>query len=119
LEWLPADFEMVNCFTRGSPQSAAMTNLAVVKFLRRPVLSQTQAAEDRPQEIFGKRILANEIRDENLGGRTKVMQVFQTEDERIAALKTWFGIALTEEERLAIRGRPTELGVESEARMSA
>lgn len=115
LEWLPQDFDVVNCFTSGSPESAAVTNVAVVKFLRRPVSNHTEPPKDCRQEIFGKRILANEVRKENLGGRTRVMQVFRTEDERISALKMWFGIELTEEERLAIRGHSTELGVEREA----
>jgi hypothetical protein len=46
---------------------------------------------------------------ENLGGKTKVVQECQTEAERVEALKTWFGIRLSEEEINSIRGWHTEL----------
>jgi len=31
---------------------------------------------------------------------------FRTEEERVEAIEKWFGIPLTEEEKMAIRGRP-------------
>lgn len=76
----------------------------IVMFLRRP-------KEDAPGgvEIYGKRMLVNGMAKENLGGRTTVVQECQTEAERIHALKSWFGISLSDEEIDSIRGWHTEL----------
>ena len=73
-------------------------------FLRRP-------SEDAPggAEIYGKRMLVNGMVKENLGGKTKVVQECETEAERVEALKTWFGIKLSEDEIDSIRGWHTEL----------
>ena len=73
-------------------------------FLRR--LSKDAAGGS---EIYGKRMLVNGVVKENLGGKTKVVQECQTEAERVEALKTWFGIRLSEEEINSIRGWHTEL----------
>jgi hypothetical protein len=111
VEWLPADFGVVNCFTGLSLESSAVTTLCMVKFLRRAAASRedAQTAEDQPQEIFGKRMLVNRLIKENLGGKTKVVQECQSEEERVQALREWFGVELTEEEKLAIRGHMTEI----------
>ena len=111
VEWLPQDFEVINCFTGGSLESSAVTSMCVVKFLKRDVTrhEDTPAAEHSQQEIFGKRMLVNEVVKENLGGKTKIVQECRSEEERIDALRVWFGIELTEDEGLAIKGHMTEL----------
>ena len=111
VEWLPKDFDVVNCFTGGSLESTAVTSMCVVKFLRREATSHetSTAAEYSEQEIFGKRILLNEVVKENLGGKTRVVLECRGEEERVNALKSWFGIELTEEETLAIKGHTTEI----------
>lgn len=111
VEWLPPDFGVVNCFTGVSLESSAMTMVCMVKFLRRavPNSKDSRAANGQQQEIFGKRMLVNELIKENLGGKTRVVQECRTEEERVEALKKWFGVELTEEERLAIRGHMTEV----------
>ena len=75
-----------------------------MKFLRRP---NEKVPGD--EEIYGKRMLVNGTVKENLGGRTKVVQECKTEDERVEALKKWFGIELGQEEIEGIRGFQTEL----------
>ena len=109
VEWLPADFDIVNCYTGGSPVSAALTTMMVVKFLRRPVANSEDGSNSPRQEIFGKRMLVNELVKENTQGKTITVQVCRSEEERVAALKKWFGIQLVEEERDAIKGHLTEL----------
>lgn len=110
VEWLPQDFGVVNCFAVVSMESSAVTTICMVKFLRRAVADCEDAtAEGQLQEIFGKRMLVNELVKENLGGKTKVVQECRSEEERVEALKKWFGVELTEEERLAIKGHMTEL----------
>lgn len=58
----------------------------VVKFLR------------EGDAIVGKRMLVDAIVKENLGGRTSVLKVCESEDERVRALREMFGIVLTAEE---------------------
>lgn len=111
VEWLPPDFGVVNCFTGVSLDSSAVTTMCMVKFLRKPTTNceDARAARSQQQEIFGKRMLVNEIVKENMGGKTRVIKVCQSEEERVAALRDWFGVILTDEERLAIKGHMTEL----------
>ncbi|RYP71229.1 hypothetical protein DL771_004921 [Monosporascus sp. 5C6A] len=80
LEFIQADFEFINCWTGHSP--------GFYQALR--FCSSSSCAE-------------------NLGGRTRVVQECKTEEARIEALDGCFGIRLTEEERLGIRGWVTEL----------
>lgn len=110
VEWLPQDFGLINCFTGVSKDSIAVAMVLMVKFLRRSADGGAEGDDtDDRQEIYGKRMLVNGVVKENLGGKTKVLQECKTEEERIAALKTWFGVEMTSEEREAIRGHFSEL----------
>ncbi|KAI5467574.1 arylamine N-acetyltransferase 2 [Mariannaea sp. PMI_226] len=104
LEWLPTDFEVSNHFTSTSTKSFQTTTVLVVKFLGRPC-----ATSPGGQEVYGKRILFNDVVKENTGGRSEVVAEVKTEDERIKALKEWLGIVLTDEEIQAIKGHHTEI----------
>lgn len=104
VEWLPADFEISNCYTGTSPRSFQTTTVLIVKFLLRE--SKTSPTGE---EIYGKRMLVNDVVKENPGGKTKVLKELKTEDERVEALKEYFGIDLTTEEREAIKGFQTEM----------
>lgn len=72
----------------------------VVKFL---------LAEDGSGGIGGKVMLIDGEVKRNLGGRTEVVKVCESEGERVKALREYFGILLTEEEVKGIAGRLTEL----------
>ncbi|QPC71962.1 hypothetical protein HYE68_002714 [Fusarium pseudograminearum] len=112
VEWLPADVSVVNCFTSASPDSAAVTSVCAVKFLRRDV-SGSSKGEDmnhQAQEIFGKRICFNAFIKEDLGWKTTVVQECRSEEARVDALRHWFGSTLTDEERSSVKGHVTELG---------
>ncbi|KAF5708497.1 arylamine n-acetyltransferase 2 [Fusarium globosum] len=104
VEWLPADFEISNCYTGTSPRSFQTTTVLIVKFLLRE--SKTSPTGE---EIYGKRMLVNDVVKENPGGKTKVLEELKTEGERVEALKEYFGIDLTTEEREAIKGFQTEI----------
>lgn len=104
VEWLPQDFEVLNCFTGSSPKSFQTYTVLVVKFLRRASLGKMTG-----EEVYGKRMLVGGLVKENLGGKTTVVKECRSEEERVEALREWFGIELTEEERGAIKGYQTEL----------
>jgi arylamine N-acetyltransferase len=104
VEWLPADFEISNCYTGTSPRSFQTTTVLVVKFLLRE-----SKRSPTGEEIYGKRMLVNDVVKENPGGKTRVLQELKSEAERVEALKEYFGIELTAEERDAIEGFQTEI----------
>ncbi|KAL1866876.1 hypothetical protein Daus18300_006579 [Diaporthe australafricana] len=101
-EFLEVDFNVVNYFTS---QAGSFQNytIMIVKFL----LGQDE--ETGEGKIVGKVMLVNGVVKRNTGGKTEVVQVCSTEPERISALKTWFGITLTDEEVSGIQGTVTEL----------
>ena len=97
-EFLESDLEMMSYWTSQSPASFQTNTVLVVKFLR------------REEKVVGKLMMANEVikRNDGMGG-TRVEQVCASEEERVDALREKFGIVLTEEERVGIRGWRTEL----------
>ncbi|KAF2030109.1 arylamine N-acetyltransferase 2 [Setomelanomma holmii] len=102
-----ADFHNLNWYTGSHPESFQTFTCIVVKFLRRP--KSGSEGNDGDQEIYGKRMLVNGVVKENLGGKTKVVEDCKTEEQRLEALKKWFGMIFTEEEKNGIRGWGTEL----------
>lgn len=111
-EFLEVDFKITNFYTSESPGSFQRSTMLIVKFLRRP----KEGGEQGEQEIFGKRMLVNNVVKENTGGKTRLVHVCKSEAERVEALQTWFGIRLSEDERAGIAGHVTELKVEDAAR---
>lgn len=107
MEWLPQDFEVLNAFTGSSAKSFQTYTVLVVKFLRRKAVGKMIG-----EEVYGKRMLVGGTVKENLGGKTRVVRECGSEEERVEALREWFGIELTEEERGGIRGYQTELKAE-------
>lgn len=101
-EAMEADFNLMNWFTGSSPDSFQTYTVLVVKFLRR-------VKQDGEYEIYGKRMMVNEVVKKNLGGKTKVVQRCQSEAERVEALRAWFGIELSDEGRKGIQGWSTEI----------
>lgn len=97
MEFLHRDFVAFNYYTSTNPESFQTFQMLVVKFLR------------RENHIWGKLMLVDNIIKQNKGGRTEVVKVCETEDERVEALGEWFGIELTEEQRKGIQGWRTEL----------
>ena len=104
IEFLPADFRVMNSYTGSDPESFQTFTVLIVKFLRR-----TREGESEGSEIYGKRMLVNDTVKENLGGKTNVVEKFRNEEDRIAGLERWFGIRLTNDEVKGISGWKTEL----------
>ncbi|KAF1996017.1 arylamine N-acetyltransferase 2 [Amniculicola lignicola CBS 123094] len=101
-EFMEADFKIMNWFTGSSPEAHQTYNVIAVKFLRKKL-------EGEDEVIYGKRMMLNGTVKENLGGKTVIVQECTTEVERVAALRQWFGITLSEEEKVGIIGHVTEL----------
>lgn len=97
-EFLHNDFLVMNCYTSTSPDCFQTSTVLVIKFLR------------KGDEVYGKVMLVNGEVKENTGGKTSVVRVCNTDEERIEALKEYFGITITAEQREGIRGWRTELG---------
>jgi arylamine N-acetyltransferase len=98
-EFLPEDFEIMNYFTS---TSQGLTNfqtrtVLIVRFLR------------EEERIVGKVMLVNGEVKRNMGGRTEVVKVCKTEQERVRAVEEFFAITLTEKEKEGIKGRNVEL----------
>ncbi|EXJ82761.1 hypothetical protein A1O3_06576 [Capronia epimyces CBS 606.96] len=101
LEWLPADFEIINYRTSQDPRSW---------FTHRLVLVKTLVDDETRTKPLGTVILSGNVIERRLGEAAKEVVVeAKTEHERIIALKTWFGIALLPEEERGIAGRATEI----------
>jgi arylamine N-acetyltransferase len=98
-EFLEADFDVMNFYTSQGRTFQRVMVLAI-KFLR---------AEGSPPRIGGKVMLVNGVVKRNTAGKTEVVRVCKTEEERIKALKDYFNIDLTVEERNGITGEVTEL----------
>ncbi|KAJ6620645.1 arylamine N-acetyltransferase 4 [Mycena sp. CBHHK59/15] len=116
LEFLPSDYEVMNFYTSTSPDSFQTTTVLVVKFLMRSGgtqngVNRSAEGEDAVMEgeIYGKRMMVNGEIKENLGGKTQLVKTCTNEEERLDALREWFGIELTVEEQQGIRGRGSEL----------
>ena len=99
------DWGVVNHWMCTHPESNQVRNVLVVKFLRR----EKQSRDEDEQEIYGKRMLVNDTIKENLGGKTVVLEVCKTEAQRIDALRRHFGMILSENETLGIRGSRLQL----------
>jgi arylamine N-acetyltransferase len=98
-EFLAQDFEIMNFFTS--------TSQGEVNFQTRTVLIVRFLREG--ERIVGKVMLVNGEVKRNMGGKTEVVMVCGTEAERVQALKKYFAITLTEEEKLGVKGRNVEL----------
>lgn len=103
-EFFPADLISINFWAAAYPTSFQTFTVLVVKFL----LGKGDG-EDQQEKIVGKLMLNNGHVKRNMGGKTEVIRVCGTEEERVQALKEYFGIDLTDEEVRAISGWKTEL----------
>jgi len=106
-EFLEADFGIINYYTSQGRTFQRVTVLAI-KFLRSG--GDADAVEDvERRAITGKLMMLQGTLKRNLGGKTEIVKECKTEEERVQALKEWFGIELTEEEVAGIKGEVTEL----------
>ncbi|KAF2814450.1 arylamine N-acetyltransferase 1 [Mytilinidion resinicola] len=114
LEFLHGDFEIMNHFTSTSKRSFQTYTALVVKFLMAREGDEEMRAELRAEGkgkggVYGKVMLVGGDVKVNTDRKTRVVKRCETEAERVKALREWFGMSFTEEEREGIRGHVTEL----------
>ncbi len=96
-EFLPQDFRMVSFFTSNSKMSWFTYRVVCAKLL----------IED--EDLVGEiRLFENEVR-RRIKGKSELLATLMSEDDRVEALKKYFGINLSEPEVLGIRGMSTEI----------
>jgi len=113
LEFIPTDIESMNFSPWLNPQSFFTHKVVAVRF------TCSTEAEEHPGspgeaalegEIDGSLTLNQDVLKWRRQGK-KVMEVkFAIEDERVEALKKYFGIVVAEEDREAIKGTAAEVG---------
>jgi arylamine N-acetyltransferase len=104
-EFMSQDFDVMSWFTSTNGTVSFQTStVLLVKFLR-----DDNAEKEGGSRIIGKLMLINETVKKNLGGKTEVLKVCETEEDRVEVLRDVFGISLSEEERGGIKGFGTEL----------
>lgn len=101
LAFTPADLDVMNFYASQSPASFQTHTVLAIKFLR---------GGNGRGGVSGKVMMVDGVVKRNLGGKTEVVQVCESEAERVEALGRYFAIVLTEEEREGVRGREVELG---------
>ncbi|KAG5758233.1 hypothetical protein H9Q72_013635 [Fusarium xylarioides] len=107
IEFFALDWNVVNWWINTHADSHQRRNVLTIKFLLRPV--ESEASFEGEMEIYGKRMLANGVVKEDLGGKTQIITTCNTEGERVEALEKYFQISLTDEEKEGIRGYVSEL----------
>ncbi|KAH7028426.1 arylamine N-acetyltransferase 1 [Macrophomina phaseolina] len=95
-EFLPQDYEIMSWFTSTHERS----------FFTRYVTSTRMLMDEAREEIVGSITLFEATIKQSIGSERKVLKECTTEDERVDALKEFFGIELTDEER---KGIPPDL----------
>ncbi|KAJ5151614.1 hypothetical protein N7492_009909 [Penicillium capsulatum] len=99
IEFFQDDFEVMNRFT--SWDALQKGNRWVVKFIRGGEAEGLAVLEgesvDRFEEgvvVAGKVMFVNDVIKLNLGGRTRVVDSFKTEQERMDGLRRWFAMSI-------------------------
>lgn len=116
------DLECANYWVSSHPESFQRKQILVVKFLRdscedtcnKGLVKATDGHDSGsimiPEvETGGKIMLAHGVVKRNLGGKTDIVKICRTEEERVEALKEYFGIILSDDQKQGIRGFETAL----------
>jgi arylamine N-acetyltransferase len=98
LEFLPNDYEVMKAGTTFNRKSWFTWRLVCV----RTVL-------DAEENVVGLILLVNDSLKKRIMGRTEHIVTLKCEEDRIAALKDYFGIELNADEREGIKGMVTAL----------
>lgn len=98
-ECFAEDFEALNYFVMTRPQSWFLQMVLAY----RPVLDEATG------ELVGERILHGNVVKEGASGQDRIIEVLETEEDRVGALEKYFDMRLTEKERRGIKGLVSEL----------
>lgn len=91
-EFLPQDYEMMSWFTSTHRTS----------FFTRSVTSTSMLMDEHQEKIIGNLTLFGDTVRRTVGADREVVRECKSEEERVDALREFFGIELTEEERSGI-----------------
>lgn len=99
-EFLPTDYDIINYFTYLSPKSWFTQVIVLAKF--------TQLEDQGP--LVGSLVMLNGEVKRRIGARDEgTIEICSSEIERLAALRGYFEIELSEKEKEGIRGTKCEL----------
>lgn len=101
-EFFEQDFAILSYFLSQSPDNHQTYTVLAIRFLR-------GVGDDGKTKVVGKVMMNNREVKQNLTGKTELVKVCKTEQERVEILRKMFGIQLTEEEIGAIKGCRAEL----------
>lgn len=99
LEFMPADFDVINLKTMTAPQS----------FFVQSVTCMRTILDDDKTKPVGQLILHRDYVKRRMGAESAIIETLETEAQRVSALEKYFDIVLSPEEQRAIRGLPSEL----------
>ncbi|KAK6440637.1 hypothetical protein LTR95_003144 [Oleoguttula sp. CCFEE 5521] len=99
VEFLPGDYEVMNLHTSTSPTS----------FFTYTVLCTKCMLDEHGAEIIGTTVLFGKSVYKQVKGVKGEPTTFETESDRVNALKEWFGITLNTEQQAGIIGTPSAI----------
>ena len=91
-EFLPQDYEMMSWFTSTNKKCFFTYTVVVMRFV----------SDETGEKIIGNITLVNDGVTKNIGAEREHLRELKTEQDRIDALKEFFEIELTEEEKKSI-----------------
>lgn len=94
VETLLPDLEMAAFWVCRCEESHQLGSVLVIKFLRRK--------EDGDVTVSGKVMLAGDTVKENMDGKTRAVYICKSEEDRLRALREYFGLYLDEAEQRGI-----------------
>ncbi|PYH95684.1 arylamine N-acetyltransferase 2 [Aspergillus ellipticus CBS 707.79] len=111
-EFFREDFEIMSCFANSTGMHRY--TVMVVRFIREgedvKLFQNLEVARDSEEvKIVGKVMLMDNLVKVNRGGKTSVVEVLDSEEDRVRALTEYFRISLTEDEVSSMRGWDTAL----------
>ncbi|KAK5174062.1 uncharacterized protein LTR77_001142 [Saxophila tyrrhenica] len=92
MEFLPQDYEMMSWFTSTNKKCFFVYSVVCMKML----------LDEAKEKIVGNITLFNDKVTRNVGAEREVLRELKTEQERIDALREYFNVELTEEEKEGI-----------------
>lgn len=101
-EFTEEDFGNISWYTSTAPECHQTWRTLAIRFLR-------GEGEDGRAKVAGKVMMVAGVVKKNVTGKTELVKVCQTEEERVEVLRELFDIRLTDEEVVSIKGRPAEL----------
>jgi arylamine N-acetyltransferase len=98
-EFIPEDFTMMNYYMSTSRDSWFTFHVVCVRML----------LDDAGENVVGDLTLFNNSLKRRIGGKSEVMQIFSTDEERVSALDKTFNIRIGPADRDSIRHTISEI----------